>query len=109
MNKEQTDRYQEFIRGRRISILRTIMSTQAGRLFIGTLVEETAPLTEAYKGNADTYYFLGKQSIGRHILSNLIFSTPDLLDLFKIMMEETKKLREEAMSYAGIKPNSPSE
>lgn len=100
MTKEEGERYAEFIKLRRANVLKEVLSSRAGRIFIATLIDETAPMTEAYKGNADTYYFLGKQAIGRHLLSNMVFNGPEMLDLFKQMNEDLVKLKEEAMSYA---------
>jgi len=95
-----SEKYVDFLRKRRSSALREVMSTKSGRIFIATLIEETAPLNEAYKGNADTYYFLGKQSIGRHLLSQMIFGGPEMVDLFKQMSNDIEILKEEGKSYA---------
>jgi hypothetical protein len=77
--------------------LRQICSTHTGRRFIWGLLCETAPLTEAYTGNAETYYRLGRQAIGRWILDLLLNEMPEL---YTKMVREAKAWQAEAEKEA---------
>lgn len=58
--------------------LRQIVSTPVGRRFVRRLLDETGPLQNAMTGNANTYFILGKQEVGKKLMSQLLTEMPEI-------------------------------
>ena len=52
--------------------LRSILKTPGGRRFVWRLLEDAGVLKDAFTGNSNTYYILGKQAFGKFLLADIL-------------------------------------
>ncbi len=71
--------------------LRAVLSIPEGRRFVWRLLEDTAPLQEAFTGNSTTFYKLGKQAYGRRVLGLILGEMPEV---YAQMQREAKEHNE---------------
>jgi hypothetical protein len=62
-----------------------IMGSKAGRAWMYWLLEEMAPMNNAFTGNSATFFNCGKQYIGQHLVAQLL---EEHLDAYVLMCKE---------------------
>ncbi len=84
---------EELRRQQELADLKAILKLPAGRRFIWRLLEDAAPLRDAFTGNSNTYYILGKQAFGRLLMSDILEHYPK--EYMRMQSEATARKRAE--------------
>ena len=70
--REQIKQREKERRRQELEDLRSILRIPAGRRFVWRLLEDAGVLKDAFTGNSNTYYILGKQAFGKILLADIL-------------------------------------
>jgi hypothetical protein len=74
--REQQTQREKDQRRQELDDLRAVLRTSSGRRFIWCMLEDAGILHDAFTGNSNTYYILGKQAYGKRLFADILKHFP---------------------------------